>query len=57
MSGEVGLDGGRKGFLEGPRVWWEGSSPCLRVDLRLFYLQLSADSHLLEENKVNRSPL
>jgi hypothetical protein len=57
VSGEVGLDGGRKGFLEGLRVWWEGSSPCLRVDLRLFIPQFSADSHLLEENKVIRNPL
>ena len=28
-----------------------------RVDLRLFYPQFSTDSHLLEENKVNRNPL
>ena len=27
------------------------------VDLRLFYPQFSADSHLLGENKVNRNPL
>jgi len=28
-----------------------------RGDLRLFYPQFSADSHLLGENKVNRNPL
>ena len=38
---------------------WGGRDlgPGSRVDLRLFYPQFSADSHLLGENKVNRNPL
>ena len=56
-SGEAGLDGGREGLWEGLRVGWEGSSPCLMVDLRLFFPQFSTDSHLLGDKKVNRNPL
>jgi len=48
--GVVSVSGRAYGW--GGRDLGQGS----RVNLRLFYPQFNADSHLLEENKVNRNP-